>query len=79
MRSYSKFLKILFLISFSSDPWTAGQAIWTFCFALIMVIAILGNCIVLWIILGKTRNRHANNACPFGILIAFSKKFWKHS
>ena len=53
--SFSIFSKNIFefIISFPSDPWTVGQAIWTFCFALILVVSIIGNCIVLWIILGK--------------------------
>ena len=38
---------------FSNPNWTLEQVIWTFCFSLILVVAILGNTIVLWIILGK--------------------------
>ena len=33
--------------------WSSSQLIWTFCFALILVVSILGNGIVLWIILGR--------------------------
>lgn len=33
------------------EVWSLSQLLWTFCFALILVISILGNCIVLWIIL----------------------------
>ena len=34
------------------EMWSLDQIVWTFFFALILIISILGNCIVLWIILG---------------------------
>ena len=35
-----------------SEPWTLASAMWTVAFTVILVIAIIGNCGVLWIILG---------------------------
>ena len=37
------------------ELWSPSQVIWTFCFALILVVSILGNGIVLWIILGNLK------------------------
>ena len=41
--------------NFSEDlelPWTFPSFLWTLCFGLILVVAIIGNCSVLWIVLG---------------------------
>ena len=35
-----------------SQPWTFPSFLWTVCFGLILVVAIIGNCSVLWIVLG---------------------------
>ena len=35
-----------------SQPWTIPSLLWTVCFGLILVVAIIGNCSVLWIVLG---------------------------
>ena len=34
-----------------SQPWTIPSLLWTVCFGLILVVAIIGNCSVLWIVL----------------------------
>ena len=34
------------------ESWTIPSFLWTVCFALILVVAIIGNCSVLWIVLG---------------------------
>ena len=41
------------IILFSNDVWTYGQILWTLMFSIIIVVAILGNTIVIWIILGE--------------------------
>ena len=33
-------------------PWTVGSFLWTFAFVLVVLVATLGNSIVLWIVLG---------------------------
>jgi hypothetical protein len=35
------------------EEWQVNQVIWTLLFSLILVIAMLGNSIVIWIILGE--------------------------
>ena len=58
---------------FFSEPdfdWSLSQLIWTFCFALILVVSILGNCIVLWIILGELTQRTSSLILFFTILFA---------
>jgi hypothetical protein len=35
------------------EEWQTDQIIWTLLFSLILVIAMLGNSIVIWIILGR--------------------------
>ena len=39
-----------------AQPWTFPSFLWTLCFGLILVVAIIGNCSVLWIVLGWRDN-----------------------
>ena len=52
----SAILNNYFLRSHLELEWSISQLVWTFCFSLILVVSILGNSIVLWIILGTSRN-----------------------
>ena len=40
-----------------TEPLTVPALIWTVCFTVIVVVAIIGNCSVLWIVLGKSTFR----------------------
>ena len=51
-----------------SEPWTLVSAMWTVAFTVILVIAIIGNCGVLWIILGVSAAK-INSTLPLAILI----------
>ena len=51
-----------------SEPWTLASAMWTVAFTVILVIAIIGNCGVLWIILGVSAAK-INSTPPLAILI----------
>ena len=37
-----------------TEPLTVPALFWTVCFTVIVVVAIIGNCSVLWIVLGKS-------------------------
>ena len=51
-----------------SEPWTLASAMWTVAFTVILVIAIIGNCGVLWIILGVSAAK-INSTILLAILI----------
>ena len=38
---------------YSTPPWSYLDMFWTLAFSLIVVTALLGNCLVLWIVAGK--------------------------
>ena len=40
-----------------TEPLTVPALFWTVCFTVIVVVAIIGNCSVLWIVLGKSKFR----------------------
>ena len=40
-----------------TEPLTVPALFWTVCFSVIVVVAIIGNCSVLWIVLGKSKFR----------------------
>ena len=44
--SYSFYSRLI------QKPWTVGSSLWTFAFVLVVLVASLGNSIVLWIVLG---------------------------
>ena len=49
----------------SEEEWQLDQVIWTLLFSFILVIAMLGNSIVIWIILGRNitiQRRHLDHS-----------------
>ncbi|XP_023336238.1 tachykinin-like peptides receptor 86C [Eurytemora carolleeae] len=54
----------------SNDVWTYGQILWTLMFSIIIVVAILGNTIVIWIILAHRRMWSVTNYFLFNLTLA---------
>ena len=58
----------IFFNSSSTDPWNYLNIFWTLAFSLIVMAALLGNCLVLWIVCGEILN----------VQICFKKLFEAH-
>ena len=55
-----KKLIFTFFSSSSAVPWSYLEIFWTVAFSLIVITAVLGNCLVLWIVCGKEREGMRN-------------------